>query len=362
MVTIRYREISTFQFSPIFRVIISGASQTGKTHFAEQIIKRNLFKCHRCYYFHPDCHENDPVDWKLDIPVLFDSEFPTVETFMSMPENSCVVLDDLVEECFASKTIDYLFRVLSSKRKLHVILMSQRYYHAGRYSLSIRNSSNYHILMRCVNKSMMSRIATDLGLKQEVTKAQDYTTSQTYPYIFIDRNPLARANKCEVFIDVLGSTFVLVRGQMKYFLLAESEFKKCFDIIDSELAKHADSSEAALKSNKSALVGQEKKTKEQTGRDDNSSRNDEQRDASSNDLEPGRTDTEFSDSRNTDTGRTGTHFSDSRNIESGRTETNSGKSEDTESDTGNKRSNKWHDQKEFERKFRRALHKYKIRA
>ena len=264
---------------------------------------------------------------------------------MSMPENSCVVLDDLVEECFSSKTIDYLFRVLSSKRKLHVILMSQRYYHMGRYSLSIRNSSNYHVLMRCVNKSMMNRIATDLGLKQEVTKAQEYTTSQTYPYIFIDRNPLARANKCEVFIDVLGSTFVLVKGQMKYFLLAESEFKKCFDIIDSEIAKYADSSKTALRSNKSTLVGQEEKTKEQADRK-NSSRNDEQRDAISSDIESGRNDTESSDSRNTES----------------RIETNTGESGDTESDNRNKRSNKWHDQKEFERKFRRALHKYKIRA
>ena len=61
---------------------------------------------------------------------------------------------------------------------------------------------------------MMSRIATDLGLKPEVTKAVEYTTNQTYPYIFIDRNPVARANKCEVFIDILDTTLVLVKGQI----------------------------------------------------------------------------------------------------------------------------------------------------
>ena len=350
MVTIRYREISTFQFSPIFRVIISGASQTGKTHFAEQLIKRNLFKCHRCYYFHPDCHENDPVDWKLDIPVLFDSEFPTVETFMSMPENSCVVLDDLVEECFASKTIDYLFRVLSSKRKLHVILMSQRYYHAGRYSLSIRNSSNYHILMRCVNKSMMSRIATDLGLKQEVTKAQELTTSKTYPYIFIDRNPIARANKCEVFIDVLGSTFVLVRGQMKYFLLAETEFKKCFDIIDCELAKYADPSKATQGTRKSTMVGQEEEEKNDGTGDKTDSRTDKQRGANSN-ATGSDSDSDSGDGTNTGDDRTTGNDSTSGNDDS-----------TVGSGTDGKRSRKWLDQKDFERKFRRALHKYKIRT
>ena len=342
MVTVRYREISNFKFSPIFRVIISGASQTGKTHFAEQLIKRNLFTCDRCYYFHPDCHENDPVDWKLNIPILFDSEFPTVETFMQMPENSCVVLDDLVEECFSSKTIDYLFRVLSSKRKLHVILMSQRYYHAGRYSLSIRNSSNYHILMRCVNKSMMSRIATDLGLKQEVTKAQEYTTNQTYPYIFIDRNPLARANKCEVLIDVLGSTLILVRGQMKYFLLAESEFKKCFDIIDKELAKYADPSKATFGSSESTLVGQEENKEESNCSDDSS---------------------ELGEQRSTrERGRTGSESGDNESGDNRSGASNSGSEPAGSADSRNKRSHKWNDQKEFERKFRRALHKYKIRA
>ena len=58
---------------------------------------------------------------------------------MSMPEWSVVILDDLVEESYSSKTIDYLFRVLSSKRKLHVILMSQRYYHTG---LEFKNCSS----------------------------------------------------------------------------------------------------------------------------------------------------------------------------------------------------------------------------
>ena len=97
MVTVRYREISNFEFSPLFRVIISGASQTGKTHFAESLIKKQLFKCERVYYFHPDCHESTPVEWALDQTVIFDSEFPGVDTFMTMPEFSCVVLDDLVE-------------------------------------------------------------------------------------------------------------------------------------------------------------------------------------------------------------------------------------------------------------------------
>ena len=131
MVTVRYREINEFAFEPVFRVNIAGASQTGKTYFAELLLRKKLFEYKRIYYFHPDCHEDSPVQWNMSVPIVFDTEFPSVEKLMSMPELSVIVLDDLVEECYSSKAIDYLFRVLSSKRKLHVILMSQRYYHTG---------------------------------------------------------------------------------------------------------------------------------------------------------------------------------------------------------------------------------------
>ena len=346
MVTVRYREISDFEFSPLFRVIISGASQTGKTHFAESLIKRQLFKCQRVYYFHPDCHESAPVEWSLDVPVIFDSEFPTVETFMTMPEFSCVVLDDLVEECYSSKIIDYLFRVLSSKRKLHVFLMAQRYYHQGRYSVSIRNSSNYHVLMRCVNKAVMSRIGTDVGLKTEVTKAIELTSSQLYPYILIDRTPKARANKCEVFIDVLDSVLVLVRGSMKYYLLAENEFKKYFEIIDSDIAKYADTKTKTHNSEGSSLVGQ--KENEQGNKD--------------NDVNIGNS--EFINrGEQRDLNTVGNTNLDVESCTDSADTTNRILS-DTEStkSTPVKRKSKWKEQKEYERKLRRALHKYKIRS
>ena len=354
MVTVRYREINNFEFSPIFRVSIAGASQTGKTRFAELLLKRKLFKYNRCYYFHPDCHETIPVEWTLDVPLIFDAEFPTVDTFLAMPEYSCIILDDLVEECYKSSVIDYLFRVLSSKRKLHVIIMSQRYYHTGRYSVSIRNSSNYHVLMRCVNKTMMSRISTDLGLKTEVTKAIELTTSQLYPYIFIDRTPVARANKCEVFIDILQNIFVLVRGSMKFYLVAENDFKKCFDIIDCELAKYADKKKDAHHSSKTSLVGAEEA--EETADGNTPALNQPLGESDSGSSLTGK----GSGQSGTNTGAT------SNAATSGASESGTCTDNDTGSDStksGIKRNKgSWRARKEYERKFKRALHKFKIRS
>ena len=239
---VRYREITDLSFNPVFRVYISGSSESGKTYFAKKLIQRKLFNVSRIYYYHPDFHEDNPTDWQetLDVPVIFSAQFPNSAEFLSMPENSCIVLDDLVDQCVNSKCIDYLFRVLSGKQKLHCILMSQRYFIHDRFGLSIRNSSNYHVLMRNCDFASVNRISGCLGLKQEIIVATKFNQQKAYPYIFVDRTNKARARNTEVFIDVLSEHFVLVRGSMKFFLLSEVDFNRSFQTIDCELAQNAD--------------------------------------------------------------------------------------------------------------------------
>ena len=140
---IRYREISNFEFAQIFRIFISGSSSAGKTYFAKTLLQQNLFQFSRVYYYHPDFHEHSPVSWheEFDKPVLYQAGIPTLKELLEIPEHSCLVFDDLFSQCCESKDIDYLFRVLSSKRKLNVIIMTQRYFAEGKCGLSIRNRS-----------------------------------------------------------------------------------------------------------------------------------------------------------------------------------------------------------------------------
>lgn len=239
MVTVRYRE-ANFDFASPVRVFISGCSGAGKTLFARDFIKQINVK--RIYYFHPDLNETKPTDWEqyLEQPIVYNSEFPTVDDLSDYPEFSCLVFDDLINECVNNKAIDYLFRVLSRKLKYHVIIMSQNYFPHGRYTISIRNCSNYHVLMRNSDASMTRRIATSLGLKQEITKAIEYNCDKLYSYIFVDRTNQATVNKVEVYIDILSRIRIAVRKSMKYYLLAESDFKQCFEIKDCDLAEYAD--------------------------------------------------------------------------------------------------------------------------
>ena len=157
------------EFPDIFRVFISGSSSSGKTFFARNLISEGLFKCNRIYYFHPDINETFPIDWeeKLDIPVVIKTNLPTQKDILSYPEYSCLVIDDLYTQASVSKDIDYLFRVLSSKKKLHVIIMTQRYFAEKGNSLNIRNSSNFHVLLNNSDARFNLRVGHTMLLKKK---------------------------------------------------------------------------------------------------------------------------------------------------------------------------------------------------
>ena len=79
MVLVTYREIKDFDYNSIFRVFISGSSGSGKTSFTKQLLKKKVFDYKRIYYYHPDFHQDCPVDWQdsLDVDVVFRSLFPS---------------------------------------------------------------------------------------------------------------------------------------------------------------------------------------------------------------------------------------------------------------------------------------------
>ena len=157
-------------YAPIFRIFISGMSASGKTHFTYSLLQSGLFDFERVYYFHPDFHEKSPVDWTLSKPLIFESGLPSHQEILAMPHGSLLIFDDLYAEVRDSKTMDYLFRVLSSKQKLNVIVLTQRYFDKGKDSLSIRNSSNYHVLLRNSDERTNLNVGKMMGLSSDVKK------------------------------------------------------------------------------------------------------------------------------------------------------------------------------------------------
>ena len=226
-------------YPEIWRIFISGSSSAGKTYFAKQLLASKLFDVKRIYYFHPDIHESFPIDWCNDFntEIVCQAGLPTLEDIDQMPKHSVIVLDDLFTEVAKSELMSYLFRVLSSKKKLHLMVMTQRYYAEGAQGLNIRNCSNYHVLMSNADARTNMRVAFSMGLEKDVRAAIKANEKKLYPYIVIDRTNYARVNGLQVYIDILDKFMkVIIDGTIKV-LVPEKEFKENWELVSDGYAK-----------------------------------------------------------------------------------------------------------------------------
>lgn len=245
---LKYREIN-FVHADIWRVFISGSSEAGKTYFARQLLENNLFHYERVYFYHPDIQEEFPVDWRnhLDKPILYEAGLPSEQDLLDLPPYSCVVLDDLFAQSCAVKHIDYLFRVLSAKKKIHVIIMTQHYFAEGHIGRSIRNSSNYHVLMTNVDQRINSRVAAFMNCKNDFKKAHELNNLKMYPYVFIDKTKYSRVTGIQIFTDILSKHKQGIYNSMPVYLISEPDFKNNFTNIGNGLAVKNGSDETKSK-------------------------------------------------------------------------------------------------------------------
>ena len=226
---------TTSKFPDIWRVFISGSSSSGKTYFAKQLLAKKLFNYQRIYYYHPDLGEEFPVNWDdLEVPIRFQAGLPSREELLSTSEETCIVIDDLFTEACKSQDISYLFRVLSSKKRLHVIIMTQRYF--AETGMNIRNCSNFHVLMNNVDVRTNKRVACTMGLVTEFKMADEWNKNTLYPYVFIDRTNEARVQNLQVYTDIFSRYRRVIYNRMKCYVVPEADFKAQFKVVDSHLA------------------------------------------------------------------------------------------------------------------------------
>ena len=253
--TVNYHVLQGNKFDYPFRVFISGSSQSGKTHFARELlyhteIFKQSIKC--VHYCHPDYLSELPVDWheSLDVPVSYQSGIPTLDELCRLEPHTCLVLDDLYEEAIISRQVDYLFRVLSGKKNISVVIMSQRYFAQGRFGMNIRNNCNFTVMMRNSDGRVNPKIAISLNLSVAVNKAiEDTYADNYYPYIFIDSSPRGQVSNYRCYTSIFGNaqTVFNQRG-MKAYIINEHDFLSNFNIINKSTAKRIDKRDTATES------------------------------------------------------------------------------------------------------------------
>jgi hypothetical protein len=262
-----------------FRMILSGSSGAGKTHFAGELLKNsNLFdgKIDFIYYFHPCYLEEAPVDWheSMKVPVSYQTGLPTMELLTSMPPNSVIVLDDLMKKCNESETIDQLFRVLSGKRKLSVMLMTQNYFGQGHFARNIRNSCNYSVLMRnCCDATINRRAVKAMGLTKAFNLAELECKEKEYPYIFIDQSTKGQVTGYQIYTNIFDHYRKCYSNTgMPSYIIPEKDFLSVFTILQTKnRLVLAQEKNAAPITEKSASTAPENTTETETTEDTRSS-------------------------------------------------------------------------------------------
>ena len=243
-ISLKYKNLNEKLFDYPYRIFISGSSQSGKTTFAEKLLQHGeIFKneTKKVIYCHPDYLSHRPVEWhkSINIPIVYQSGIPTLKEICDLDAHTCIVLDDLYHECINSSTVDYLLRVLSGKKIINVIILSQRFFESGKYGLSIRNNCNYLVLMRNVDAKLNTRVAALMCLKEPIEKAIKNTESEYYipQYIFIDSTPRGQVSSRRCYINIFDQIQIAycTKG-MKAYILSEQDFLSHFTVTKNNSA------------------------------------------------------------------------------------------------------------------------------
>lgn len=236
-------KIDNFKFSKPMRAIFSGSSQSGKTYLIGKMLEKQerLFgdKFEHVKYFFPTYLDESPVDYHMtmDTPITYEKGFPKKDDILSMPENSLIIIDDQADQVVKSDLVNQLYKVISGKKNLSVICVTQNYFLQGKHSRDIRNSCNYVALFRnCADHRLNVRVATAFGLKDAYIAAEkEIYSDQVYPYVFIDQTQKAQLSNYRLYVDILGKvrTAFSTTG-MKGFILNERDFYSVFKVVQEK--------------------------------------------------------------------------------------------------------------------------------
>jgi hypothetical protein len=252
------REIPTLSnvyFQKPLRAIFSGSSQSGKTFLIGKILEnqKKLFdeNFNSVKYFYPTYLEESPVEYHnlTETPISYIAGFPSKTNVLSTPENSLIVIDDQADQAVKSDLISQLFKVISGKKNLSVILVTQNYFIQGKHSREIRNSCNYVALFRnCCDHLLNKRVCTAFGLKDAYLAAEkEIYSTQVYPYIFIDQTQRAQLSNYRLYTEILSKfKSAFSSSGMKGYIISEEDFLTKFKVLSDKLRsvvvsdKHAD--------------------------------------------------------------------------------------------------------------------------
>ena len=178
-------------------ILISGCTQSGKTHFTKRLLENaaGMFDTppQRIIYAYS---EYQPVFdiMKTTIPnITFHKGLPDRDEIEDFSEGHVIlVLDDLMLKITASEECVQLFTVTSHHKNVSVLFLTQNLYPPGRYARSISLNCAYVVLFRNDrDQRQVTCFASQIlpGQTAYFKDAYDKATKERYGYLMTDLSP-----------------------------------------------------------------------------------------------------------------------------------------------------------------------------
>ena len=228
-------EVCDSKLEKPFRILIGGSSGSGKTTFLKELVNRNHFSSpfEKIVYFYPEYLYESPVEFEQIVdykPGLADLEY-----FSSLPQNSLIIYDDMMNECGNSKEIMQLFSVVARKRNLSIIFIVQNMFDQTKQFRNIKLNATGFVLFKFHSATdVLKRTLRDVGVQNTLpSRLLETAYKQRYSYIFIDMHP----NRHSEFDRISGNIFdeyFSIYNKMEYVAIPKSEFLKHFTIQEAK--------------------------------------------------------------------------------------------------------------------------------
>ena len=227
------KEIADCKLQKPFRLMISGGSGTGKSTLLQKLIDESHFSSpfDKIIYCYPEYLDEPPVNF--DQIVENRPGIPDLMYFSSLPRNSLIIYDDLMNECGKSDDIMKLFSVIARKRNLSIIFIVQNIYDSNKHFRNLRlNATGFIMFNFYADKDVNKRLLRDLNVQSRVPKhLLDQIYSEPFSYIYVDIHPERRSNFDIVKGNIFDKNFSIY-NKMEYIAIPKADFLRYFRIAE----------------------------------------------------------------------------------------------------------------------------------
>jgi hypothetical protein len=223
-----------------FRLMVAGGSGSGKSYFVKTLIENHHFDSsfEEVSYVYPDYLDECPTEFNIPQNVQYIPGLPDLSYFTTLPNNSLVVLDDLMIESSKCENIAKLFTVVARKKNISIILIVQNIYQQGKQFRNIRLSASGIVLFKFYGGVDANyRLLRDIGMTSLLPKRLfEKIYGDRYQYIYLDLHPNRQNEFCSIRGNIFDN-FYCIYYKMEYVAIPKADFLKYFKIIQAKKGK-----------------------------------------------------------------------------------------------------------------------------